>query len=287
MATNDWRARLLEAYGTLISHPGQERVHRQLRRWLKVEARGPRDVRRRGLRWTVDPTDAAHHSLFWFGEYDRWDMYHAKRFVAPGATILDIGANIGYYAISLAAHLKRQCLVYAFEPFPSTFQLLAKHVEWNGMGACIRPAELAVSESVGTAVLQVWQGHANSGRPTLGAASGGPDSMWAAGPTVAVTTLDDFCRDADIGRVNFVKIDVEGLEERVLNGGANVLSRDHPTIMFELNPTTLGQAGSPADRVVAILRRHGYRLYEAKRARLEPLSERPEQRDSMNAFALH
>ena len=94
---------------------------------------------------------------------------------------------------------------------------------------------------------------------------------------VQVTTLDEFVAERGIERLDFMKIDVEGFEERVLRGGERVLRELRPHILFELQPVTLERAGSSVERLAALLISHGYRLLQADRERLVPLvlSEHP------------
>ena len=288
MPALDWRLRLLELYGTRLPHPGQERVHKWLREKLDVRPTGARAVRRRGFRWTLDPSDLAHHDLFWFGESDRWDLLQAKKLVRPGAVILDVGANIGYLAIQLASSLNKQCSVYAFEPFPTTFRLLVKHVTDNGMDRCVYPQELALSAEAGSGTIHEWVGdQTNSGAATLGEGSDRSGGAQAAGVTVSVSSMDLFCGANPLSRVDFVKIDTEGFEERVPRGATGTLDKWRPSIMLELNPRMLSRAGSSPERVVQLLEKSGYDLFQSRRARLVPLTDMPPDGEYMNAFAIH
>jgi hypothetical protein len=80
---------------------------------------------------------------------------------------------------------------------------------------------------------------------------------------------------------------VEGYEERLLRGGAKTLADSRPLVHIELNPVTLEKARSSVERVVDLLRSHGYALFAARRAELVPLERLPRGRDYVNCFALH
>src|SRR5260370_25397867 len=122
MATHSLLTRALVFYGCrLPNHPGKWWLHSRLRRLFGVAPHGEAVVVRQGLHWSLDPSDFQHADLFWLGTNDHWDAYHARRLVTPGAVVLDVGANFGYYALTLAMHLPRQCPVHAFEPNPPTF----------------------------------------------------------------------------------------------------------------------------------------------------------------------
>ena len=91
-------------YGTrLPNHPRKWWIHGRLRQWLGVVVDRDIEVVRDGLRWSLNPADFGHNSLFWLGVKDPWDLHHLCRLVHPDDVILDVGANFGYYAVTLAA----------------------------------------------------------------------------------------------------------------------------------------------------------------------------------------
>src|SRR5262249_3812827 len=157
---------------------------------------------REGLRWSLNPADFEHAALFWMGTMDKWELYHLRRLVRPGSVVLDVGANFGYYSLSLAQGLQHQCQVHAFEPTPTTYERLRKHVELNRMSDVVHLHQVALSDVTGTANL--IQRADNSGASRLGTD--------AAGISVQVTTLDEFCTQQNVSRVDLIKIDVEGYE---------------------------------------------------------------------------
>src|SRR5262245_22412801 len=107
--------RILEFYGTRVRHRGQWRVHTILRRILKPDVDADFQVTRGGLRWRLNPSDFVQADLFWFGHKDYWETHHLRKMLQRGSVLFDIGANIGYYALTLAATLRNECLVHAFE----------------------------------------------------------------------------------------------------------------------------------------------------------------------------
>jgi len=250
--------RLLEWYGLHGRHPGQWRVHAALRGLLKAHVDANLAVERQGLRWVLNPSDFPQENLFWLGESDRWDLFHARRMVRPGSVIFDVGANFGYYALMLAAGLRSECEVHAFEPTDATFERLSQHIALNRM-ECVHAHRLALSDAPGTATMQGRNG--NSGAAFVEPGAG----------EVQVTTLDAFVGERGIRRLDFMKIDVEGFEEKVLRGGEWVLRELRPAILLEIQPTTLERAGSSVRRLADLLTSHGYVLRQANRERLVPL----------------
>ena len=277
----------LTFYGTRIKHPGQERVHSWLRSRFAADVDRACDVERAGLKWRLNPHDYIQRSLFWFGEYDRWDFHHFATFAAPGSTVLDVGANFGYYSLTLAARLRGKCRILAFEPSSQTFDLLKYHVLVNGFESVVIPVQVALSDAAGNAVIHEWVGtETNSGASSL---ASGPDPkgirLKPAG-SVTMDTLDGVVSDYQLSRLDLMKIDVEGVEERVIRGGERTLRELRPTILIEIHRRQLVRDGSSPERLRDLLETAGYSLHVVARGRLVPLTRLPGDGEFINAFAI-
>jgi FkbM family methyltransferase len=147
----------------------------------------------------------------------------------PGI-VFDVGSNAGYYAAEMLSRLGDRVKIYCFEPSKKTFELLEKKLEhfenkqlFNfGFGDKEGSATLYSDDEVsGLASLY------NRRLDHLGIKMGHTE-------VIQVKTLDDFCRDSGIERVNFLKLDVEGHELKVLNGAQNLIhSNSIDFIQFE------------------------------------------------------
>jgi FkbM family methyltransferase len=270
--------RALLFYGTrLPNHPRKWWLHDRLRRLLGVSVEREIEVVRDGMRWLLNPADYEHEGLFWTGAKDRWDLFHLRQLVPPGGVFFDIGANIGYYSLTLANGLQKRCQVHAFEPTPATYERLRRHIEWNGMAQAIEAHQLALSDTSGTANL--IQRADNSGASRLG--------VDAQGVAVPVTTLDRFCDERGINRLDAIKIDVEGYEARVLRGGQSTISRLKPALIVEFWTTGLARADATVDELADLLRSFGYKLYKPVRDRLIPITVPPCTDIPENVFCFH
>jgi FkbM family methyltransferase len=132
----------------------------------------------------------------------------------PAATVIDIGANIGMFAL-YAAVAYGAARVYAYEPFPDSFALLCRNAERNRIAA-ITPVPLAVAGEPGVRELHMQGRH-------------GVHSLFGtSGPAVridCITLADVFARHA-IQRCDFLKLDCEGAEyEILLAAPAEILAR--------------------------------------------------------------
>ncbi len=267
---------MLEFYGTRVKHRGKWRVHEFLRSVLRADCDCELEVERQGLRWRLNPSDFAQKHLFWLAEYEYHDLHILSRWTHPSAVVFDIGANFGYYSISLASGLNAEGRVYAFEPSHGTFSRLQENISLNNLQSKITAVQSGLSDSPGIAFLH--QDPSNSGAATI--------SHDAKGERVAIDTLDNFCDVRQVRKVDVIKIDVEGYELQVINGGKKVLSSHRPVIMIEFNSAALARAGQTVEKLATVLRGLEYELMLAKRDQLSPVSAFPKTDVIMNVFCI-
>jgi len=112
---------LLLAYARHVPyHRGKTRLSRRLRGIFGVELQGETVERRDGLWWCLDRGDYICQDLYWSSANDRAELSWALRSMQPGGVMLDMGANYGYYSVTLASRWRQQCTIHAFEPNPVT-----------------------------------------------------------------------------------------------------------------------------------------------------------------------
>ena len=173
--------------------------------------------------------DAPHHAR---GVRDLHAV--AAAILPPDGMAIDIGANIGLTALALAALLPAGRVV-AVEPSPRTSEALRRTVAANPVGARIAVEACAVGAVPGEAVFHDAEHSAGShllADATMRAAA-------LSRVTVPVTTLDLLVEAHALSRLDFVKIDVEGFETEVLDGGAEAIARFRPHVFVEFNAWTL------------------------------------------------
>lgn len=165
-------------------------------------------------------------------------------------TAVDCGANIGNHTVFFAEAFSR---VVGFEPNPATFRLL----EANTVGReSVSIHRCGLSDVSGTAALYM-------DRVNVGGASLAPTSGSALDRVeIDLRPLDDFA--GEIGTVGLIKFDVEGHELAAIEGGAEVIGRDRPVIVFEQHAGEIENGASP---VASRLREMGYdRIYSVEKA---------------------
>ena len=157
----------------------------------------------------------------WFEE----EINFLRQVVQPGQTVMDIGANYGVYALSLARRVGPQGTVWAFEPAADTARYLAQSIAANAT-PWLRLEQVALSDHVGTAWLhKPGQSELNSLHAVGAQGEGEP---------VELTTLDACMERWEGLTPDLLKIDAEGEEKRILTGGRRMLETTSPLVMFEL-----------------------------------------------------
>lgn len=176
-----------------------------------------------------------------------------QKYVKPGYIAFDIGAHIGYFTLLLAKQVGDQGLVVAFEPLEENFEALQENVKMNHYDNVLLENK-AVSEATGVAILyrDEWDIF-----PAASHLSESTRSRLFA-YQVSTVSLDEYVNAKGIRPVHFVKIDVEGAEERVIQGMQGILLRDKPILVIEIHEEA---NGSPS-RALAILRQVGYKLWK-------------------------
>jgi FkbM family methyltransferase len=158
----------------------------------------------------------------WFEE----ELGFLRRILRPGQNAIDIGANYGVYALSIANAVGPAGRVWAFEPSSATASLLAQGIAANSFSHVVLETS-AISSKCGQAQLTLNDNSELNAlvqeRPLTGKVE-----------TVNVVTLDECLRRYDWRDIALVKIDAEGAETQIIEGGRNFLARLSPLILYEL-----------------------------------------------------
>ncbi len=148
-----------------------------------------------------------------------------------GSVLFDVGACMGGYSLYAAAH---GIQVHAFEPESQNFALLCRNVAINNFGAKIQPWPMALSDEPGFDMF-----HVQSMKVGGSCSSYGKEVNFHLQPKeyafhqgACATTLDDF--SAKYGMPDHIKIDVDGLEHKVLAGATETL-KHVKSVLVELN----------------------------------------------------
>lgn len=205
---------------------------------------------RSGARISITLNDHLQLLLYYFGTFEPRSLQLMKEFLRPGATVIDVGANIGFYTIEAAAAVRANGLVIAIEASPSLakiidFQLKDNHVS----NVTLIPNAVGESEGVARLTLPTAGNH---GMFTLGNVEG------TFSADVPVRTIDDIVKQTGVKSVDFIKMDIEGSEFSALKGAIETIKNFHPPILIELNEVALRGCGASSRQVKALLQSLGY-----------------------------
>jgi FkbM family methyltransferase len=237
-----------------------------LRRVANTSRREPRVLLPWGDRVAVNTGEVIGNGIARLGLHELAVSETAYRLVEPGTTVVDVGANLGYFTSLLSHCVGPAGQVHAFEPHPVTFARLSSNVAQFANGVRVTLHECAVSDRDGEAYLvEPTDFHRFAGLPTLG----------TSGIPVRVTTLDSALPDGPVG---FMKLDIEGNELPAFAGATRTLMQTRH-LVFE-GHTSTGEPDWHPEQVTAALSEYGFRLYgiieEFRGPRLVPAHALPE-----------
>ncbi len=171
-------------------------------------------------------------------DYEWYNFNFFKKHYRQGMTSIDIGAHIGLWAVYIAKMTKGK--VYSFEPTPSTVKILNETVRLNKCENQITVIQAAVSGEPGTATFHASDFQASAINSLLNPDTTrdeqfGEDNKRLYNYEVDVVSIDDFVKQKSI-KIDFLKIDCEGVEEEVLIGAKETFLRDRPFAILGLHP---------------------------------------------------
>ncbi|MDE2754298.1 MAG: FkbM family methyltransferase [Gemmatimonadota bacterium] len=228
------------------------------RRAARRHLAGPVDTRLWGhrLRLFTDRSISEARILFLPRSWDRTERKRIARWVRPGFTFVDVGANVGAYSFWILSRIGGTGRVVTVEPNPDLTRQLRFNVHVNGVQDRMRVVQAAVGAARGRGLLSL--GTRNSGEGRLA----GPGEATDGIPTVPVrvVTLADIVEEAGLNRIDCLKVDVEGGEADVLRpflrGAPRPLWPRHLVVELGRGP----REGPRSADLSAWLAARGYRL---------------------------
>lgn len=185
---------------------------------------------------------------FYVSLSDAWDgnrslQTYLSEHVPDGATIIDVGANIGTTAIMMNRTIRNAHIV-AIEPTPAGFACLQRNIEANKIQNC-NLIQAAMGDTIGTTLFHqmpyIAGSHVvTSEHPTI--------HEEAHAIRVDLLTIDEVVEREKLSRVDFIKIDVEGFEPSVIRGAAKTIAKFNPAVFVEFNAFTIVSFGEGSPR---------------------------------------
>ena len=230
--------------------------------WRTAAGAGPFDrmalLNRSGMCMPCDVSELLQRQFYYFGTYfledeilSCWETA-AKR----ADVIFDVGANMGIYSLTALA-ANSGATVHAFEPTPEIAARLRNTAAMNNLRRLI-VNELAVADWNGQAALQRCRGGdgSNGGMNYITS-----NDLEKTSEAVAVVSLDSYCTDRGIDRIDLIKLDIQGMEYSALVGAGRLFKTSKiGTLFIELNWAGHGATFCPATELVRLLDSAGYKF---------------------------
>jgi FkbM family methyltransferase len=262
---------ILERAGVAIRHaPALERAD-----WLWDRIRPAYDsmlarvVRNRGLERVINGTDrfrlSARSRGFIAEEYEPAVWHRVMREVRTGDHVAEVGASMGLYALAFAGRVGTAGHVTAFEPDPESTLALEANVAVNGWHDRVTVIRAAVGNSSGQVRFAAARGQESriETRPDV------CDGVI----TVPMVTLDDALAGR---RIDVIKIDVEGFEEKVIQGAQTILTEERRrprAILVEVHPFAWAESGTTSASFLGLLNGMGFRVEDMQGAAVSSISK--------------
>lgn len=178
------------------------------------------------------------------GYWESWLTRFMARTVRPGATVVDVGANYGYYSLLLADLAGPDGRVHAVEPNPDAAALLSRSLALNGFSGRSVVEQVALGAAEGEATLFVPDGEPKNAALAAGEEIERPGKRCL----VRVRSLDEMI--GPDARIDFIKIDAEGGEEAIIDGMEHILATRPPPMVLEFNAVRYADPGAFLDRLL-------------------------------------
>lgn len=206
----------------------------------------------------LDENDSLRLSLK--GSYGKFETEFLKNEIKKGDTVLDLGANIGYYTLLMARLVGKEGKVYAFEPEPDNFELLTKNVKTNGYTNVVLEQK-AVSNKSGKVKLFLSEEH-KSDHQIIGSTENRNFVE------VDAVSLDDYFNNSE--QISFIKSNIQGAEGLAIQGMSDIFRRsENMKMIVEFFPLLLKNIDVEPSSFLEMLSNSGFSFYEINSSKYE------------------
>ena len=215
----------------------------------------------------LDRSDPVVSGALTLRVFEPSELAFFQKYCRGNMTFVDIGANVGLYTALALHQLDATDQIVAFEPHPQTYTFLQKNIAANQtrLSTCphVDALNLAAAPNRGNQELRLNPENRGDNRLYQGTYQGKLE-QWDVLP-VEGRPVDEVLAELGIDEVNFVKIDIQGYEQKAISGFRKTLTRSPNIIlMSEFWPKGLKEAGGSAIEYLQLLTDVGFTLYELK-----------------------
>lgn len=188
--------------------------------------------------------------------FEQEELNFVKSILKSGDVFIDIGANVGLFSLIASQCVGKEGHVIAFEPAPTTFNRLLENQELNNIKN-IDARNIGLSNELGELNFYI----SDNGHDAWNSFAPGADNKLQKKIGVSVSTLDHELFSVDKSKIKLVKIDVEGWEKFVLQGGENFFRHFSPIVMVEFTDENTFNAGYSVHEIYDIMVSYGYEWF--------------------------
>jgi FkbM family methyltransferase len=181
--------------------------------------------------------------------YEAKSIALLQHWVKPNTTVIDVGANIGFFTLQFAQWVTGKGKVIALEPEAVNYARLQRKLTRAKLRDIVEVINAAVADVTGEALLELNPLHP------------GDHKLSKQGVPVTVTTIDALLSERDYPEISFIKIDVQGAEQLVLSGATETIARFQPTLFVEISDCGLRSYGSSTKALLSWCVERGYTIH--------------------------
>ena len=189
-------------------------------------------------------------------DYEKENFNFINSELKEGMTVLDIGAHIGLMAVVFGKKVGNTGKVYAFEPTPTTVNILRHTIRIN-KSENISVEPYALADQKGKLTFYISDNLVDNGNSLV---NNQRTDRKERGIEVDVNTVDDFVMEKGVGKIDFIKIDVEGAELRLLRGAQHTLRKDKPKVILSIHPASIRNFGDSSSEIWELVNDMGYKV---------------------------
>lgn len=233
-------------------------------------------VTRGGIKYDLDLGQGIDFAIYLGNIFERSTRRALSELVAPSATVLDIGANVGAHTLHLAQSVGPRGEVLAFEPTEFAYTKLVRNLELNpqlNARVSAHNCFLAAKDKadVPAAIYSSWPLNSIAAQKEDGTDFHAKHLGRAmSAKTAQARSIDSILADRANPRVQLVKLDVDGFECEILRGAETLLRESRPIFVMELAPYVLDERGASLAELLDMFRPYGYQFYNEKTKQLLP-----------------
>jgi len=214
-----------------------------------------------GINFCLDLNQVIDSSLYFSGTFEEPEEKIIESVLKPGMTALDIGANFGYHTFRMAHLVSPGGTVYAFEPTSWAFEKLIKNAELNASLNNIRFFKIGLGDTnIDNTSISFQSSYRLDAQRS--------DSI----ERISIAKLDSVVETHEIRQIDFVKMDVDGYEFKVISGALQSLKRFQPSVLLEISPAAMITNGDDPEDLIAMLISIGYRFESNRRMPITDLN---------------